>query len=484
VSSAAPDAGLGRRVVHGSALRLASFGAANVLAALGAVLVLRYLGVEQFGRYGTVLALLTIVQGISDAGLSVTAVRELSLLEDAAERRKLLAHVLGARVLLTGVGLAAAVAFAAVAGYRGELVLGTAIGGIGILLSSIQAAMVLPLAVDLRNGAIALNELIRHVVLVAGLVLLVILEAPLLAFFAVQVAVGLALLAVAPALVGRRWIVRPRWTTRELRALAQVGLPVALASVVGVLYARVLVIVVSLLADDRDTGLFVTSTRIFEIVAALPVLLSMLIIPVLTVAARDDDARLHYVMQRMTEVMALAGVAIALGVGAAAEPVIRIFGGSEYVDATPILQLQCLALVTLFLSAAWTSTLVSIGRPGGLAVASLAGLTVVVVAGTVMTELAGIRGAAGAAVAADVVLLGVLLGALRRAGPGRALELRFLQRLSLAAAPALGLVLFGGLPGLLAGVLGPLVLLAGAFLLGLVPGEILDALRRRRVPAP
>jgi O-antigen/teichoic acid export membrane protein len=225
VTGAAADADLGRRVVHGSVLRLAAFGVANVLAALGAVLVLRYLGVERFGRYGTVLALLTIVQGISDAGLSVTAVRELALLEDGDDRRRLLAHVLGARVVLTGLGVLAAVAFAAVAGYRTELVIGTAVGGVGILLASVQAAMVLPLAVELRNGAIAINEVVRQTVLVSGFAVLVVVEAPLVAFFAVQIAVGAALLAVAPVLVGRHWLVRPRWTAGELRALARTALP-------------------------------------------------------------------------------------------------------------------------------------------------------------------------------------------------------------------------------------------------------------------
>jgi hypothetical protein len=119
-----------------------------------------------------------------------------------------------------------------------------------------------------------------------------------------------------------------------------------------------------------------------------------------------------------------------------------------------------------------------------VAAASLAGLAVVLLAGTVLTEVAGIEGAAAAAVAADLVLLAVLLAALRRAGPGKELRLAFLARLALATAPALALVLVAGLPGIVAGVLGPLVLLAGAFVLGLVPGEVRDALRRRRPPAP
>jgi O-antigen/teichoic acid export membrane protein len=70
---------------------------------VGAVLLLRHLGVDDFGRYGTVMALLGIVQGISDAGLTMTGSRELAV-RAGEERRELLAHLLGLRILVTGAG--------------------------------------------------------------------------------------------------------------------------------------------------------------------------------------------------------------------------------------------------------------------------------------------------------------------------------------------------------------------------------------------
>ena len=56
-------------VVRGGLQRGAGFLAINLLTGLTAIVLLRYLGVEDFGRYGTVMALLAIVQGVSDAGL-------------------------------------------------------------------------------------------------------------------------------------------------------------------------------------------------------------------------------------------------------------------------------------------------------------------------------------------------------------------------------------------------------------------------------
>ena len=76
------DHEVGGRVVRGGAQRAIGFVAANLLTLAGAVILTRYLGVDDFGRFGTVMALLAIVQGIADAGLTMTGSRELALTDD------------------------------------------------------------------------------------------------------------------------------------------------------------------------------------------------------------------------------------------------------------------------------------------------------------------------------------------------------------------------------------------------------------------
>lgn len=417
------------------------------------------------------------MQGVSDAGLSVTAMRDLALLEPE-RRRGLLAQVVGARLVLTSAGVALAVAFSAVAGYGSTLVAGTLVAGVGIVLTSTQAALVLPLSVELRNGAIAVNELVRQAAVAVALVVLVVTEAPLGAFFLAQVVAGVVLLAIVPLLVGRAGIVRPRVDLAGMRALLRVAAPVAVASVLSIVYFRILVVLVSLLEDDRQTGLYVTASRIFELVSGLPLLLSVIAVPLLSVAARDDRARMQLVLQRMTEVMAVAGVLLAIGLAVGARPILVLLGGEEYAGAAPVLRLLAVALVTLFVGAAWTPTLVGLGRLRPLAIVSGIGLAVVVALGLALTALFGIEGTAVAAVVADVVLVGGVLVVLRRAGPGRELSLAFGGRLAAAAAVAVAVALVSGLPDAAAAILAVVLLAAGAVALRLVPAEVLAAVRR------
>jgi O-antigen/teichoic acid export membrane protein len=472
-----PPDDVGGRVVRGGAARTFGFVLSNLFAAGGAVVILRYLGVTEFGRYGTVMAVVAIVQGITDAGLSVTGTRELSLAATPADRRRVLAHLVGLRVILTGLGVPAAIAFSALVGYDSTLVTGTALAGAAVFLISVQSAMLIPLSVDLRNVALTSNEVLRQGLLMTSFVVLALAGAGLLAFFAIQVAVGVVLLAFAPFLLAPGDRVRPRWTRGELRKLAGVGLPVAVAAVLTAAYFRVLVIVMSLLSDDAEqTGLFVTSTRIFELVATLPVMLSVIVLPVVSVAARDDRARLRYVLQQMTQMMAVGGALVTIAIVLAAEPILRIIGGPEYIAAAPVLRIQSIAIFTLFITAAWSPTLIGMHRQGSVAIATGVGLLIALTAGVLLVPIAEAVGAAWAAAAADCFVLIAAYVLLRRAGPGRELRFTFAPRLALAAAIALAIALVPGVPPLVDAVVAAGLYAAAAFLLRIVPSEILALL--------
>jgi O-antigen/teichoic acid export membrane protein len=455
-----------------------AFVVTNVLAALGAVLLLRHLGVSEFGRYGTVMALVNIVYGISDAGLSLTGSRELAVRSAVSERRQVLAHILGMRIVLTAFGVVAAIVFAVAAGYDHALVLGTALAGFGILLGAIQTAMLLPLSVELRNGRVALNDVLRQAVLVLTFGALVILGKGLVDFFAAQIVVGAVLLLATPWLLSREHFVAPRWSRRELRSLMTIAVPVAIANVLGVLYLRLLVVLMSITSNSRqEVGYYVTSTRIVELAAGLPFLLVGVVLPVMTVAARDDRERMGYITSRLTQTMAIGGILIVLFVSFAARPIVLVLGGSTYLGAVPVLQVQCLAMVTVFLASAWNPSLMGMGRVRALVATTATGLATVLVAGLVLIPLLHARGAAIAAVVADLALCLATYVALRRAGLGEHVHGRSLLRLVVAAAPAVAVGLVPGEPPIVAGLLAPAVFLGAALLLRAVPSELLGLVR-------
>lgn len=470
---AGPD--IASRVVRGGAMRVVGFGVVNVMGVIGSVVLLRHLGVGDFGRYGTVIALVGIVSGISDAGLTITASRELALLPRGPERRQLLSAVLGVRLLLSTAAVLTAVLFAAAAGYDEAMVAGTLLAGVGAILIAAQSTLTLPLGVDLKNGLLTLSDVIKQVILVIGLLALAAAGASLVPFFAVQVAVGIGALLAVPALVDRIYIGWPSFSREAWRRLAVTALPIALASVLTVLYVRLLVVISSLLTTDFETGLFVTSARIVEMLGGFAMLLMGVILPVATVAARDDRPRLRYVVARTTHVAMLVGAAISLVCIVGARPIVIVLGGEEFEAAAPVLRLQAAAVLTIFLVYPWTAFLIADGRRRELVRCMLIGLVCVVVAGVVLISLFDAQGAALAAVLADVVLAFTVMFAVRAVSDGdwpiaAGYFARFCVALALGAAAA-GAALAVA-PAVAAAAIGAAVFAAAAAVLRLVPEEI------------
>jgi O-antigen/teichoic acid export membrane protein len=233
-----------------------------------------------------------------------------------------------------------------------------------------------------------------------------------------------------------------------------------------------------LTSDAREVGYFVTSTRVVEMLAGIPFLLISVVLPVLSVAARDDRERLEYITARTTEALALGGVLLALVLWIAAKPVIVVLGGQQYDPAVPVLQIQCLASVTIFLAAAWNPALIGLGRTRELAAAVGMGLLVVLVAGLILIPRMGADGAAIAAVVGDLAYAVAMFAALWRAGPGRKLDFRGLARVGAAALPAIGLGLVPGVPDVLLAVAAATLFLCLAVALHAVPSELAAGVRQ------
>jgi O-antigen/teichoic acid export membrane protein len=476
------DEGVAGRMVRGGAVRAAGFVGTNVLAAAGTILLVRHLGVSDFGRYGTVMALMTILIGVTDGGMTTIGARELSL-APRDQRHALTGVILGIRLVLTTAGVVVAALFALIAGYDRDMVLGTLLAGVGAVGIAAQSAMALPAVAELRNAALSVVELGKAAIQSLAIVVVVLAGGGVLSALSVQVLVGLGIVAALPLILGRGTLVRPRHDAAEWRHILRIALPVAIASVLAVLYLRIVVVIGSLIIDEHQTGLLVTSARIVEVASGLALLLNAVSLPVASVAARDDPDRLRYVAQRLIEVGLLLGTFAALAFGFGAPIWILLLGGHDYADAAGVLSIQGLVMITIFVTQACVVILVATHRQASIARANVVGLALIVVASLVLLPIDGARGGAIAVVVADVGLATMMLAMVRRAGvplkPGLA------PRIAAAGAVAVAAGLIPGLSDLASTAAALAAFVVAALALKAVPGEVLDAipgLEARRAP--
>ena len=403
----------GGRAIRGSAIRGVGYAAGTLITLVSAPLLVRHLGVVEFGRYMTAISLAAVVAGVTDVGLASITLREYAVRRER-ERDVFMRNVLGTRVLLTVAGVLLATAFAVGAGYPGPIVVGTAVAGAGVVLAVVGHTIGVPLAAELRYGWLTILDVAAKAVGVGLVVALVVASAGIVPLLAVPAATGLAVVAVTAVLVRGRVPFRPSLELGELRPLLRDTLPLALATVLTTIYARIVIILLSLIAAETVTGYFATASRVLEVAVGVPLALVSTMLPLLARAARDDAARFRHALQRLLDVALIGGVWMALAMGIAAGLVVEVLGGADARPAAVPLEILSAALIPVFVNVTVQHALLALQHHRRLLQANAVGLIAIVPATLLLVPALDARGAAIAVVVSETTLtVASLIGLLR-----------------------------------------------------------------------
>jgi O-antigen/teichoic acid export membrane protein len=407
----------GRAAVRGSLLRSVGYTAGLGLSLISAPLLTRHLGTVSFGRYVAVTALVTVVGGLTEGGLNSIAVREYSG-HDGGQRRQVMSDLVGIRVALSFVAGLFAIGFAAALGYSGTLVLGTALAVAGLMLQGFQTLLGTSLQGEMRFGWITALELVRQVVSVILIVTLVLLGSSLLPFFGIPIAAAAATLVVTVAVTRRLISLRPTLHPRRWWPLVRDTLPFAAAIAVSVLYFRVGVLAMSVLASGHQAGYFAASFRVIEVLVGVPPLIASTAFPILARAvAQGDEPRLHYGAERLVEGTLVLGTAISVFLVLGAKPVIDVLGGSEYAKSVPVLRIQGLALTANCVAISAGYVLLSLREHRAILLANATALLASVLLAVLLIPPFAAQGGAIAVVLAEASLAVAMLLRLARLRP-------------------------------------------------------------------
>jgi O-antigen/teichoic acid export membrane protein len=468
----------GGRVIRGSVFRVGAYLAGVLLGVVAAALMTRHLGAADFGRYVTVISVIAVAGGLSEAGLLNIGVREYSVRE-RGPREELLRNLLGIRLVVTGTGTTLAIAFSAFAGYTAQMIIGTFLVGLALVVTTVQQTVGIPLSSELRLGWLSVLDIVRQFATVIGIVALVLVGAGLLPFFAVQLPVALVVLVVTVLLVRGAVSLRPSFTRVEWRRLRRAVLPYAAANTVGVLYGYLAIIVLSLVSTADETGYFGAAFRVFLVLAGIPALLVASAFPILARAARDDHARLAYASQRLWDISLIVGTGLALATLVGAPFAIDVIAGSGFEPSVDVLRVQAGALIASFVFGVWGFTLLALARYRGVLVANAVAL---LASAAITLSLAPPFGAFGAAFAtlAGETCLAIGYGvALMRRSPEFRVSLALVPTVALACGIGACALLIP-VPNFVALSVATVAYVAVLFALGAIPNEIRDALGWRR----
>lgn len=463
--------------LRGGGLRVLAYVGAVATSIAATPFVTRHLHRVGYGRYVAVTSLLLIVAALTEGGIASLGVREFSGGAEG-ERRQLMRNLLGLRIALSGAGAVGAILFALLAGYPRVVVEGTAVASVGLLLANLQVTLSVPLTAALRLPWLALLDFVGPAVTALGLVVLVVIGAPLLPFFAAAVLAYVVTLLTTAVLVRRQISLRPSFARASWRPLLAQSVVFAAATALGAIYFQVVVVAMSLLTNGVAVGIFGLAFRILSVVNGIPLLLVGSAFPILLRAARDDRGRLRYAVQRLFEGNLLLGGWLSLLVVAGAPFAVSVMGGASYAGSATVLRILGCGVIATFLAAVFCFALLALRMYRTLIILNAGVVVLAVVLCTTLIPAHGAQGAAIATLSLEVVLASAYATALLRSHRELRPELAMATRITVALALAFVAALAVPLSSLPAAGVGSAVLAVAVVALRAVPRELVQAVRR------
>lgn len=371
------------------------------------VTLARTAGVEVLGAFTSLLAMLTIFQAVTGAGMQLYLSREIAM--DPARARVLVGHAraFGLVTGLLGGLLFAAYALAALPAHRFNS---------GVILG---AALVPSAWITVQDSVFIGRRLHHHIAVIAliengvklGLALAALSLGSGLAGVcgAIVLARGLAL-TLGTWLLQRRGFAAP-WTIDlgGIWRFAQTLAPFSLTVVLSMAYFRIDLPVVQLVLGEGPAGVYASAATLFTAVLLLPDSALAAAYPRLVAAHQWSPERFSHAAWRAARLVVLALVPLAVVLSAAAEWIVETVYGPAFAPAAPILRLLALTLPLHAVNGALGQALQGSGHQKSMVSAVVVAL---VVHAALTWFLAGRFGPAGAVVSMAITASWVGLRAL------------------------------------------------------------------------
>ncbi|MBA3301354.1 MAG: flippase [Thermoleophilaceae bacterium] len=409
-AAGAPPASL----VKNSTWMIAARGYAVVVGGALSIYAVRTLSVEDYGLYGTAIALLGILLVFSDVGIASLALRELT--NRPGESGGLLGVALAAEIATSVLAVVLMFPLALALGYPGAVIGLLAVGVILLLAQGLQAPLESALNARRVLTYVALLVVVQASVTTAvGFAALGLGAGP--AGYLLGIAMGhVAAVALGYYYVRTRIRVRPDFSGSRARIgpFLRTAVPIALTGAITVIYARLDVLMLSKLDSTEAVAIYHVPLALTEYALVVPGILATAFFPVLAESLRENAraARGQFVL--VLRIFVLIAIPLAIFLGVAGGDLLSLIFGERYRASGTVLAIIAASVPLGFLNyLLWYGILAGFGeRP--VVLVMVVGLVLNAALNVILIPPHGPEGAAAALIASDAFVVAGQAIVLRR----------------------------------------------------------------------
>lgn len=368
---------LTRKVAFNTIVQMAGKAVTTVISLFLVIALTRYLGVAGYGQYTTIFAYLAFFGVLADFGFFWILVREIANPETDMDHA--VSNILTLRTLVGIVvfGLAYIISFF-IPQYA-SIRTGIGIAALSTLFLALNSTYIGVFQNKLRMDKAAMTDVAGRIIILfftlylikKGLGLNLILWA---------YGIGNFINLLASAWLGKIYVnFRPAFDFVYWRRVFIQTLPMAVVLVFNLIYFRVDTLMLSLLKTSTDVGIYGPPYKVLEMILLIPSMFMGNVFPIMSRYIHTGDERLESTLQKSFDFLLMLAVPIMVLIIFAANPIIRIVAGHDFVvahtispvfgmPATSVLALQILIIAVgfSFLSIIFNYLVIALGKQSKL----------------------------------------------------------------------------------------------------------------------
>ena len=320
----------------------------------------RYLGTGVFGKYSFVFAYLAFFNIITDLGLQQILVREMA--RDSEITPKLIGNAYVIRLILTAFAMGLSMIIITVMAYPTDTTTYVYIATFTLLFISFSDFYRTIFEANLRMEYSVVSKLVSKF-LSAALILWIIFSHGTLMQIILAIVFS-EMIKTAINFLFTRKIVSPRFEIDFglWKYLFTAALPLALTSVMWVIYHQIDIVMLSVMQGDAPVGLYSAAYRLCNPLLIIPAALMMSLFPVMSEAFKSSKEKIIKSYALGVRYLIIIMLPIAIGVTLLSDGLILLIYGHEFTGSTTALQILIWSILLGGINLVFLNLLVSIDR--------------------------------------------------------------------------------------------------------------------------
>ena len=320
----------------------------------------RYLGTEGFGKYSFVFAYLVFFTVLADLGLRKIFIREMSRCIPASP--KLMGNAYVMALILAIFATILSIVVITLMAYPSDITTYICIASFTVVFVSFSEFYSTIFQVNFRmeyDVFAKITSKILSAILISG----IIFSKGTLMHIIIALVFSEMVRMLLNYLFSKRFI-RPKYEIDfELcKHLLKEALPLALTSVVWIIYFKIDVVMLSVMKGDSPVGIYSAASNLLDPFSLIPYALVISLFPIMSASSKTSKEMLVKSYRLAVKYLLIVMLPIVIGTTLIAEKIIFLVYGSEFAGSVTALQILIWALIFASLNSVSLNLLISIDR--------------------------------------------------------------------------------------------------------------------------